>query len=373
MILTNLCAARLTEYVRFTSAYIHMLVDIFKPERDLRARIQAQQIAIGRGPRQLYNVPISLAYADPAVARHIGLYCFDFTPKSFCRAPVLCYRNVWALLATLRVCPVTSPQSGVTWIELLIIFNLFGGPLDLSQRGLIQCRKPQTAKQELVFFQSVVRAVVKHYVREEDQRLFKAPSAVQKRLLPLGFSTHAAKLAFLPQLTALQQSQVSKALLTLRGRFTLANAAALVEGTLRLDRVSLALRRQPMWMRQLHIDDQISVAFPPFPPSCKMIEPNGELIVLPLRKQQSSLMLFALPAAHAALKGRALMSYPERGTHGLDLCVLISLAARAPQPTCGCALALFLGGPVQRMPAGPPMPKPGCAFRTLQRILRSVD
>ncbi len=201
--LTNLCAARLTEYVRFMSAYIHMLVDIFKTDRDLRARIQAQQIAIGRGPRQLYNVPISLAYADPAVARHIGLYCFDFTPKSFCRAPVLCYRNVWAFLATLRVCPVTSPQSGVTWIELLIIFNLFGGPLDLSQRGLIQCRRPQTAKQELVFFQSVVRAVVKHFVREEDQRLFKAPPTVQKRLLPLGFSTHAAKLAFLPQLTAL--------------------------------------------------------------------------------------------------------------------------------------------------------------------------
>ncbi len=120
-----------------------------------------------------------------------------------------------------------------------------------------------------MFFQSAVRAVVKHFVREDDQTLFKAPPTVQKRLLPLGFSTHAAKLAFVPQLSADQQSQVAKALLALRGRFTLANAAALDEGTLRLARVPLTLRKQPMWRRQLRIVDQLTVALPPpLPPEC---------------------------------------------------------------------------------------------------------
>ncbi len=165
--LTNLCAARLTEYVRFMSTYIRMLVDIYKTDRDLRVRSQAQQIAIGRGPKQLHCIPLfSLAYAEPAVARPIGMYCFDFVPSSLCYASETCYRHVWAFLATLKVCPVASPQSGVTWIELLIIFNMLGGPQDLSQRGLTQCRRPQTTKQELVFFQSVVRAVVDTLLRK---------------------------------------------------------------------------------------------------------------------------------------------------------------------------------------------------------------
>ena len=44
--LTNLCGTRLAEYVVFMTAYIHVLVDIYKADRDLRARIQTQQIAI---------------------------------------------------------------------------------------------------------------------------------------------------------------------------------------------------------------------------------------------------------------------------------------------------------------------------------------
>ncbi len=262
--LTNLCATRLTEYACFMAALTRMLVDIYKTDRDLRARIQSQQIAIGRGPKQLHSIPtFALAYADPAVARPVGLYPYSYVPRAHCHASELCYRQVWSFLAILRVCPVISPQSGVTWIELLIIFNMLGGPQDLSRRELTQCLRPHTTKQELVFFQSAVRAVVKHFVREDDQSLFKAPPTVQKRLLAVGFFTHAAKLAFLPLLSPAQQSQVTKALLALRGRFTNADAAAYSNGTLKLARIPLTLRRQPMWRKHLHISNQLAVGLPP--------------------------------------------------------------------------------------------------------------
>ncbi len=196
--LTNLCAARHTEYVRFMTAYIHMLVDIYKTDRDLSARRQAQQIAIGRGPKQLYDIPSSLAYANAEVARPICLYDFFFMPKTFTRAPAQCYRSIWAFLSALRVQPVDSPNVGVAWIEVLIIYNLFGGLHDLSSDGQLHapCRRMQTTKQDVMQFKHLVRATVKFFVSEHDQQLFKALPTFFKRLLPLGFKNHVAKLVF---------------------------------------------------------------------------------------------------------------------------------------------------------------------------------
>ncbi len=147
----------------------------------------------------------------------------------------------------------------------LLIYNMFGGLHDLTQAGFVQCRRMQTTKHKLVLFQCLVRAVVRHFAHEHDQRLFKAPPTVQKRLLPLGFKTQAAKLAFWPALTPPQQVQVTKALLALQGRFTIAMASSLDEGTLQLPRVPLTLRRQPVWRKQLHVEDTITARLPPPP------------------------------------------------------------------------------------------------------------
>ena len=123
----------------------------------------------------------------------------------------------------------------------------------------------QTTKQELVQFQRLTRAVVKHFAYDHDQKLFKAPPTIGKRLLPLGFKNHAAKLAFLPLLDDLQSRQVTKALLTMRGKFTRVHAANLAAGSLRLPRVLLTLRRQPRWRTQLNVIDTISDRLPPPP------------------------------------------------------------------------------------------------------------
>ena len=273
--LTNLCGTRHAEYTEFMTACIHMVVDIYKTDRDLRARIQAQQNAIGRGPKQLHNIPKSLGYADACDARSIGLHDFFFMPKDFTHAPAQCYRSIWAFLAVLRIQPVDPPNVGITWIELLVIYNLFGGLHDLSPDGhaSVPCKRMQTTKQELMQFQRLTRAVVKHFAFNHDQKLFKAPPTTGKRLLPLGFSNHAAKLAFLPLLDDLQSRQVTKALLTMRGKFTRGHAANLAAGSLCLPRVLLTLRRQPRWRTQLNVVDTISDRLPPPPQGCQDFRP----------------------------------------------------------------------------------------------------
>ncbi len=105
---------------------------------------------------------------------YIGMYSFDFVPKTFTHAPASCYGSVWAFLSALQIQPVDSPNAGVTWIELLIIYNLLGGLHDLSQDGWLDvpCRRMQTTKQEIVQFHRLVRAIIKHFAHEHEQQLF---------------------------------------------------------------------------------------------------------------------------------------------------------------------------------------------------------
>ncbi len=61
----------------------------------------------------------------------------------------------------------------------------------------------------------------------------------------------------------------------MRGKFTKSNAADLDAGSLRLPRVSLTLRRHPLWRAQLHITDTISNCLPPPPLDCQDFRPRS--------------------------------------------------------------------------------------------------
>lgn len=160
--------------------------------REFLAKIQ--RLTGGNG---LVHIASSAPCPRLAECRAIELHQLEYWPKDFVNGHTLAYRQVWAFLSLIRVRPTAMPESGVTWPELLLIFEQMGGTVDLKGYQTGPQVKAVSIKRRLTDFQHVVRAVVR-FVALHDQCLFKASPSVQKHLMSLGFTNHTTKLSFIP-------------------------------------------------------------------------------------------------------------------------------------------------------------------------------
>ena len=99
--------------------------------RASKARVAA---ATGSAQDKPILVPQILTYAEQSDARSISITSFGNWPADCRKYPDKAYLYVYAFLSTLQIKPTHAPQSGITWLELLILFEIRGGPPDLRFR-----------------------------------------------------------------------------------------------------------------------------------------------------------------------------------------------------------------------------------------------
>ena len=196
--LVEICSNRQGSYADFMLKLALRNIDVFKEDQRLReARARVQHLTNGVNAK-LKQIAINVGYPCLVDCRAINILPLDFWPASFTKGPSTSYRSVWAFLSQLQIKPAVLPESGVTWLELLLLFEQSGGNPDLRGVAHGPEARNMSVKRRLCDFQSFIRDVVKHFVHSNDQGLFKNPPAVQKRLMCLGFINHTPKLSFIP-------------------------------------------------------------------------------------------------------------------------------------------------------------------------------
>ena len=110
---------------------------------------------------------------------------------------------------------------GCSWIELLALFELSGGSLDICNNGM---HRKATARDSirplLLSFKYWCKLVWKLCLHHGDQTLFKPCRLDMLRLKPLGFSTFTSCLMSLPVLPPGTAEALTHAVLTLRDAVT---------------------------------------------------------------------------------------------------------------------------------------------------------
>ena len=192
--LADLLDKRQGAYLSFFKIYLRFLVHILAEAEHLRAQKDEINNLIGTGPaRAILLSDLSYAHAD--VVRPLTLHSFSFWPAGSTNFHCDSIRYVFAFLSSIAITP--SP-SGISWIELYILYLLRGAVSRLHashiQRGFVH----STLKQAIRDFQGIVRLLIKAYALSDDGRLFNAPRTAAIRLKSLGISNSTPRLSFLP-------------------------------------------------------------------------------------------------------------------------------------------------------------------------------
>ena len=275
--LAGACSQRQDEYASFMLALAIRNIAVFKEDQRMRESLAKIQKLTGQ--KGLVHIASSAPYPSLAECRAIELHQLDSWPKDFVNGHAFAYRQVWAFLSLIRVRPTVMPESGATWLELLLLFEQMGGTVDLKGYQVGPQVKAVSIKRRISDFQHFVRAVVKRFVVLHDQCLFKASPSVQKRLLCLGFTNHTPKLSFVPFIRDDQISCLTHGLLSLRCNFTRNMARLHKNNIFHAKPCRILLRPAPKWTRHLDIRDELSAKLPPLPEGCPVPSKSRQDVV----------------------------------------------------------------------------------------------
>ena len=203
--------------------------------------------------RQLLPLPPPLPYA----VNGASLKLFPLAaPCSSLR------RAVHAYIGALRWQPTLQAQAGITWIELLILFERFGGASHFAA-NTPGVRKAASLRKRLQVFKRAVRHVVKHNLAVDQQQLFHQNTCLRSRLQPFGFHGSIPAIRCLPVLTAEDSTALSAAVVSLHGRALarryLSGAAVAVQPR------PLRIHGVPPWTPSLKLRALDAIASPPVP------------------------------------------------------------------------------------------------------------
>ena len=156
------------------------------------------------------RVRVSIPYhGDAARARHLTL-----RPATNAR-----HATIRSFLLKFPWQPVSSDQQGVSWMELIVLFDCLsrpGHPFCLCDQDLSAGRHP-TARALLLAFKREVRAVLRLHGGLFDHMLFKHCRSKGSRIAALGFTGHWPAIAALPVLPPCLADAVARRLLRQRG------------------------------------------------------------------------------------------------------------------------------------------------------------
>ena len=165
------------------------------------------------------KVMIASALHYPAVNDHVVSLEFNCLPQEAYQALPPGSQKLLVFLNSFQWSLAPDNQQGVSWLELLVVFTAQGGlPTDL---GISTDMGPRPSlRTVLMAFSRSVKVVVKMYLAQHSQVLFKPSKFPKLRCRSIGFSNHCACIAALPSLTSDQALHVTQSLVSLRHTFT---------------------------------------------------------------------------------------------------------------------------------------------------------
>ena len=212
-------------YVKRHEAYISMLtklhvflVDMLHGEQELRekaARADEPFDNNARKPlRKVLVSPLCFAEAGDSINLHVPLsfYCMHKHTTDAARA---FEQATWAFVTRLQIQPVGSNLQGITWIELLILYELRVGLVYPEFKGAAHFAGTPI-KYLLRAFKKRIKTHVRECADNWVKMLFKPSKASDHRLSLLGYTHHSAHTSFLPVVSQEEARAISLCVLSLR-------------------------------------------------------------------------------------------------------------------------------------------------------------
>jgi hypothetical protein len=209
--------------------------------------------------------------ADPFTKKTVIKHCMPMVVKvseeDACRRlvyrppPIGCHKfqqhqevvnDVHDYLTSLRwTLEDNSSQAGVSWLELLILFELRGGRLDkkLTEDGKASTAAPlMTTSQELHFFKSTVRYINENCLIQHDRIFWEGGKTQAWRLQSFRWEQNTPTVRGSIHLPDGEASSIAEALLCLKvGKLGAERRRAWTEGRLHLPTTFLKLNGTPPW------------------------------------------------------------------------------------------------------------------------------
>ena len=170
------------------------------------------------------------------------------------------FLQVWAFLNTLTFVPTREEQQGTSRLELLALFELYGGCCEqLDEHVCCKAKSRISLRQTLGIFKSLVKQVGSLCVYEGDLTLLAPSKKPFRRLRNIGFSNFVPCISSLLSLSEEVACTLARALLSMRTRMTKTKRENLDKGLLRLPLRKTSYRGLPTWRDMKCISNEISV------------------------------------------------------------------------------------------------------------------
>jgi hypothetical protein len=210
---------------------------------DATRREELKRLATQRGADNIAHpiiiVAASLPYAIDGVPLQLAPYV-AYTRAAFANAHRC--TAVAEFLNVLRIVPTVDKAHGVSWLELLALFEAMGGTIASASPS-----RPPTLGTKMANFQRSFREVVRRCATNAQQEFLKTSTGKTPRFATIGLLSRVQCLTFDIELQVDTAGQMVRAMLTLLRKCTVRARRAHAHGELRLQPQKFSLRGVARW------------------------------------------------------------------------------------------------------------------------------
>ena len=226
--------------------FIIQMFTLDKEERDRRRR-EANPFDRIVIPKVL--LPTKLHYSTDAGIRRLDIKDLPTILHRFSgQQKALTYVHRFLRIISIR--PTLEDEPGVTWLELLIAFELHGGKLELAlpERAAADMARPLSTTRQLLFlFKSLFRFVLDTCANVLDAKLFNTSHTNGTRLRTLAVQHALPSVNCMPIWDNSVVFLVTQAAIRQKGKMTRAMVKSHAEGCLEIPWSGISMKGVPAW------------------------------------------------------------------------------------------------------------------------------
>ena len=201
-------------------------------------------------------------------------------PDNIIGTNVTHFKQIHMFIGALQVYMAEPDQPGISWIELLFLFEVSQQPLIKPGTGDGNSLLPKAStKATISWFKHMCHLVLNMCAYKQDKLLFSPARVKTNRFAHIGFSNHVPSTRMQAQLLGGENLPIVLAMLSNRMNIVANTRKSLQQGTLRLVATKTKLRKVPTWRSCPSIMKPLSAAHAQ-PPSIPV--DRGIPIVLPI-------------------------------------------------------------------------------------------
>ena len=219
------------------------------------------------------HIPLLLSYGAPEASTYIRLHPYETRLTRAAKLDQRYLKAVHTFLGCIPFQPVPPGTPGITWQELLLLFEAHGGSA-FTPTGSLATKGQRTIAQRVTGLKQAVRHVTKTYTATGQADWFKAATTTTPRLRSIGFKGIVPTIRCLPVVNEDCAKALLQGILTLRGRPTRRMTQQQNEGRLYLPFTRLSQRGCPRWK---HLLTKEAPQLDNAPPHHSAVHTNAEL------------------------------------------------------------------------------------------------